>query len=344
MSSKTVRLLVIFSVYLLVNGNNPKSQRTLLPNVLVLEVTGQQAQFTLPCLDSTAEMKGILVKNIVWMVNGADTRIRGNTFLVSLEESFGGGNYTCYSEERALLNHTLVLLQQVGSKRDLNCTAQNYDGGFHCYWKYPKQSRWTVALVKAERVGPSVEDTRCITNASGKSWTSFFSEGTIHCDLDTGGNGITCRETCPQPEEIQLLRVSVCVYSENFILEEYSVDFYVREIVKPDKVKIEKVNATMAEWSYPESWSSPHSYFPLVSQVVVRKNCKKCGNCTDRNNGQMVTNHAPGVFQFAIRKTKILCVRIRDPLYASQWSDWSRHRVGKKLRKNRYPVDRVRGF
>jgi hypothetical protein len=62
-------------------------------------------------------MKGILVENIVWMVNGADTRIRGNTFLVYLEESFGGGNYTCYSEERALLNHTLVLLQQVGSKR-----------------------------------------------------------------------------------------------------------------------------------------------------------------------------------------------------------------------------------
>ena len=87
------------------------------PLVLVLEVTGQQAQFTLPCLDSTAEMKGILVENIVWMVNGADTRIRGNTFLVYLEESFGGGNYTCYSEERALLNHTLVLLQQVGSKR-----------------------------------------------------------------------------------------------------------------------------------------------------------------------------------------------------------------------------------
>ena len=58
--------------------------------------------------------------------------------------------------------------------------------------------------------------------------------------------------------------------------------------VKPDKVKIEKVNATMAEWSYPESWSSPHSYFPLVSQVVVRKNCKKCGNCTGRNNGQVL--------------------------------------------------------
>uniref|UniRef100_A0A8C5F8P8 Interleukin-12 subunit beta n=1 Tax=Gadus morhua TaxID=8049 RepID=A0A8C5F8P8_GADMO len=311
MSSKAVRLLVIFSVYLMVNGNNPKSQRTLLPNgiFLVLEVTGQQAQFTLPCLDSTAEMKGILVENIVWMVNGADTRIRGNTFIVYLEESFGGGNYTCYSEERALLNHTLVLLQQVGSKRaDLNCTAQNYDGGFHCYWKYPKQSLWTVALVKAER--PTA------------------------LDLDTGGNGTTCRETCPQPEETQLLRVSVCVYSENFILEEYSnVGFYVREIVKPDKVKIEKVNATMAEWSYPESWSSPHSYFPLVSQVVVRKNCKKCGNCTGRLNTTVLNDN---VFQFEIKKTKILCVRIRDPLYASQWSDWSRHRSVPMQRSKRW--------
>ena len=89
------------------------------PLVLVLEVNGQQGQFPLPCLDLKAEMttKSVLDQNIFWRKNGVAMATRGNTFLVRLEESFGGGNYTCHSGDGALLNHTLVLLQLEGSKR-----------------------------------------------------------------------------------------------------------------------------------------------------------------------------------------------------------------------------------
>lgn len=53
--------------------------------------------------------------------------------------------------------------------------------------------------------------------------------------------------------------------------------------VKPDKVKIRKVNSSMIEWSYPSSWSSPFSYFPLTFQIAQFKGrYKGCHNpCTD---------------------------------------------------------------
>ncbi|CAL8262682.1 unnamed protein product [Lota lota] len=329
MSSNEVVLLVIFSVPLLVNGISPKRHWTLLPNVLVLDVDGQQGQYSLPCLESKAEMtsRSILDQNIIWKKNGADTPTRGNTFPVQLEESFGGGNYTCNSEDGTLLNNTLVLLRQEKAKTDqgdLKCTAQNYNGSFHCSWKYPKRRVWTVALVKAQR---------------GQSWTCFSGEGNIHCDLDSGGDGITCRETCPQPEESRLLHVTVYVHTEYYLLETYYLAFYLTEIVKPDKVNIQKVNETMVEWRYPGSWSIPHSYYPLISQVAVGKDCRECGNpCTDLTSGKIVENRAPGMFQFEIRKTKYLCVRIRDPFSPPQWSDWSRHRVKRQPGKNKNKV------
>lgn len=53
--------------------------------------------------------------------------------------------------------------------------------------------------------------------------------------------------------------------------------------VKPDKVNISKVNTTVIEWTYPSSWSSPFSYFPLTFQIALFKRpCKRCDNpCTD---------------------------------------------------------------
>lgn len=48
--------------------------------------------------------------------------------------------------------------------------------------------------------------------------------------------------------------------------------FTVVSTVKPDKVKIRQVNATMVAWSYPSSWSGPFSYFPLAFQITELKN------------------------------------------------------------------------
>lgn len=53
--------------------------------------------------------------------------------------------------------------------------------------------------------------------------------------------------------------------------------------VKPDKVSVSQVNSTMIQWSYPPSWSSPSSYFPLRFQVAqLRRGCSGCDDpCAD---------------------------------------------------------------
>ena len=54
------------------------------------------------------------INNISWMKDGVveEETIRGNLYLVRLDESQGGGNYTCHSKDGSLLNHTVVLIQE----------------------------------------------------------------------------------------------------------------------------------------------------------------------------------------------------------------------------------------
>lgn len=64
-------------------------------------------------------------------------------------------------------------------------------------------------------------------------------------------------------------------------------------IVKPDKIRISKVNTTVIEWSYPSSWSSPFSYFPLTFQIAqLKKQCRKCNNpCVDPQATKVRASH-----------------------------------------------------
>lgn len=119
--------------------------------------------------------------------------------------------------------------------------------------------------------------------------------------MDDGDNRVSCRlgQHCPYAEESQPIRITVHVSSKHFLVEDYSRRFFLSDIgetflgenvfflrsfradlcftVKPDKVRIRKVNATMVAWSYPSSWSGPFSYFPLTFQITqLKKRCKRC--------------------------------------------------------------------
>lgn len=47
------------------------------------------------------------------MNNGVMEKQKGNLYAVHLEESLGGGNYTCHSKSGSLLNYTVVLIKEV---------------------------------------------------------------------------------------------------------------------------------------------------------------------------------------------------------------------------------------
>lgn len=148
--SVQMKLFIFICAFLQVSRQNPTSHWTLLPHrmfdlsentslapgsnrssltssnilcvlllVLVAEVDGTLGQQPLSCLESPEEltMTDGTSLDIFWKENGKQTAQRGNTYLVQLEESLGGGNYTCHSKNGSLLNYTVVLIQEDESER-----------------------------------------------------------------------------------------------------------------------------------------------------------------------------------------------------------------------------------
>uniref|UniRef100_A0A668AFJ2 Interleukin 12B n=1 Tax=Myripristis murdjan TaxID=586833 RepID=A0A668AFJ2_9TELE len=306
-----MRILIISIIFALLqqgNGQNPKAHWTLLPNILVLQVNGALGQHPLTCLESAEEVmrrddKG---QEIIWKKNGVEEDQRGNMYLVELEESLGGGNYTCHNKDGSLLNHTVVLIQEDKTKTRkilvksdqedyLICSTQNYNGEFHCSWTWHPGRVGKVAFIR----------------------------GDISCSVD--GSRMSCRDKqhCPYAEEAQHININVYFKTNHFLVENYSKYFYLSEIVKPDKVKISKVNGTTLEWSYPSSWNSPYSYFPLTFQIAqIRRGCKKCSNSCTHSKASMLQ----------IPKVEIVCIRAKDALCNSHWSEW----IKKKKKKKNY--------
>ncbi|XP_071313825.1 interleukin 12Ba precursor isoform X2 [Trachinotus anak] len=288
-------------------------------------------------------------QDIFWKKNEVEVAQRGNSYLVQLEESLGGGNYTCHSKDGSLINHTVVLIQEDDTKRRkilvkddqddyLKCSAQNYSGEFHCSWTWHRSRVGKVAFIKAWRFSDDKE-TRCSLDTSVQHWRCSTGQSNFSCSVDESGHGISCLEEqhCPFAEESQRIYITVYVRTEHFLVESYSKHFFLSEIVRPDKVKIGKVNTSMIEWSYPSSWSSPYSYFPLTFQIAqLRGGCRRCDNpCTDSKAPKTLTDNC----QFEVkRKAKAVCVRAKDALCNSQWSEWSHLglRRNKKNKKNKH--------
>lgn len=70
-------------------------------------------------------------QDIFWMKDGVKETQTGNTYAVELEESLGGGNYTCHSSDGSLLNHTIVLIKEDETQRR-KILVKN-DQGLHSY-------------------------------------------------------------------------------------------------------------------------------------------------------------------------------------------------------------------
>ncbi|XP_070818572.1 interleukin 12Ba precursor [Chaetodon trifascialis] len=337
-------LFIVFCAFLQGSCQSPMSHWTLLPHILVVEVDGTLGQLPLSCLELPEELMGrdIKSRDIFWMKNGVMETQRGNSYLVQLEESLGGGNYTCHREDGSLLNHTVVLIQEDETKRRkilvkadpedyLKCSAQNYNGAFHCSWTWHSMRVGKVAFIKARRASDD-SVTRCSVDASGQHWTCSSRQSNFICSVDDSGHKIQCvdKRHCPYAEESLWIHINLYVRTEHFLVENYSKTFFLSEIVKPDTVRIRKVNTTMIKWSYPSSWSSPFSYFPLTFQIAQLKGpCKSCANpCTDSKAANILTV-SPDICQFQVkRKTKTVCVRAKDALCNSQWSEWSHFRSG----------------
>uniref|UniRef100_A0A3Q2XNU5 Interleukin-12 subunit beta n=1 Tax=Hippocampus comes TaxID=109280 RepID=A0A3Q2XNU5_HIPCM len=331
---------ILMCAFLHVGYQNPLSSWTLQPNVLVVKVNGSPSQQALKCLHSAEGLTNGDDKDILWKKNGREEKQRGNSYLVQLEESLGGGRYSCYSTNGSLLNHTVVLIQEDTTRRKilmktdqeeyLKCSTQNFEGAFRCSWTWHRTPHTLQPCFLCHLSNNNTHFGLKIKKKKKKT-------NLLLCSVDGTGDGISCvdKRHCAFAEEKHRIFLTVYVKTEHFLVESYSKHFYLSEIVKPDKVKIRRVNTSMIEVTYPSSWSSPSSYFPLTFQVSQStRGCKNCDNPCENPTATVMVNSSSHC-RFEVKSEfKTVCVRAKDALYNSQWSDWSHLRLRKK-RKNK---------
>ncbi|XP_066572395.1 interleukin 12Ba precursor [Amia ocellicauda] len=285
------------------------------PNILVLEVNLEASPSSQVQLTCGLSYQG---QDIHWKKENRALGQRGNQITVTIVE-MSGGNFTCHQHSLgAVLNHTLVLVQERQNKKGefpktilkgalqsqrsggenfIKCQAKNYNGDFECSWDLVVEPDDVMLSVSAERVGSSNGSSiSCIVNGEKK------------------GNA-TCLDSsfCPYSEEMD--RINLTVYAiHEYRFESYSRDFYITEIVKPDKPADFKINCSKQYvWAYPPTWNQPHSYFPLTFQVRQAKH--NCDSLEVKTDMQCSTQKKKGM--------NVICVRAKDMFTDSQWSDWS---------------------
>ncbi|MGH0146852.1 UNVERIFIED_CONTAM: hypothetical protein FKN15_068478 [Acipenser sinensis] len=101
---------------------------------------------------------------------------------------------------------------------------------------------------------------------------------TVH---DQDKSRAVCHELtyCPFQEELEKVGFNLhAIGGPRF--ENYSSEFFLADIVKPEKVQIHKKDEgdkkVVVSWEYPQSWDHPHSYFPLTFEVKALKNKHNC--------------------------------------------------------------------
>ncbi|XP_034746931.1 interleukin-12 subunit beta isoform X2 [Etheostoma cragini] len=291
------------------SDSNQENIETLMDNVLVLRVPhslSTSVYVPLSCGEAYQNQP------VVWKKNGEEIEpaLQGNQVKVLVEE-MNGGNYTCHlGPDGEYLNHTVILIQLDPDNRTvileefpgeghIYCSAPNYNGSFHCTWRRSAtRANAAVLLVKAER------------NSEKMS-----------CELDADGSGILCKDAnCPYKEEQH--RVSITVYIHSYSrLEAYTRTFYLREIVRPEKLpNLRITDGKVFSWNYPESWEMPCTYFGLQYQVKV---VQKGFSCHSKKKIMSETIEKM-TYEVNIKPNKyVFCVRAQDKYTNGPYSHWS---------------------
>ncbi|XP_070773973.1 interleukin-12 subunit beta [Enoplosus armatus] len=307
-------LMVLYSVLCCASSDSSQYNiETLMENVLVLRHNGRNIRknVALTCGEAYQDQP------VIWKKNGvSQPALQGNQVNVLVEE-MDGGNYTCHlGQGEEYLNHTVIMIQLDNSTQvileenhpnegHIHCSAPNYKGSFHCSWTRAKyRSNAAVLLVKAER---------------------YLEK--IPCELDADGSGIRCQDAnCPYKEEQHRISLTIYIHSLSR-LEVYTKAFYLREIVKPEKLpNLHASDGKVFSWNYPDSWEKPCTFFGLQFEVKVVKDNHSC------NSEEEIMRDITDETKYEVNvvpKKYVFCVRARDKHTSGPFGHWSQCRVNK---------------
>ncbi|NXY06179.1 IL12B protein, partial [Pteruthius melanotis] len=289
------------------------AQWKLQENVFVIE-----SQWSAEAPGTTVELSCNTSEEAVYWKKDWEWKQEGKTLTAAVKEFPDAGNYTCLSQEsHQVLGSTLLLIAKIDSEGQmmrwilksfnepkwtfLKCEAKNYSGIFTCSWM-------------TENKSPNVKFT--IRGLKGPQGDVSCSSPVAHTEGALATYTAQCHQEnfCPFAEEHQPIDVVLEVIDE-VEYENYTASFFIRDIIKPDPPQCQYVatNGTVT-WTYPSTWSTPNSYFPLTFKVKVKSTKKHKYQVFDSEEQQLQLV-APGPAE--------VWVRARDRCYLSSWSQWS---------------------
>ncbi|NWV08793.1 IL12B protein, partial [Ptilonorhynchus violaceus] len=309
MSHLLCALLSLFSFAALLESAQWKLQE----NVLVIE-----SQWDAEAPGTTVELTCDTPEEAVYWKKDSEWKQEGKTLRATVKEFPDAGNYSCLSQSsHKLLGSNLLLIAKVDSKGHmmrwilksfkepkwtfLKCEAKNYSGIFTCSWMTENKSpnvKFTIRSLNGPQGDVSCGSPAAHTEGALTTYTA-------QCHREN---------FCPFAEEQQPTDLLLEVIDE-VEYENYTGSFFIRDIVKPDPPQCQYVasNGTVS-WTYPRTWSTPNSYFPLTFKVKV-KSPKKHKHQVLATDEQWLQLPAPGPAE--------VWVQARDRYSLSSWSEWS---------------------
>ncbi|KFP72386.1 PREDICTED: interleukin-12 subunit beta [Acanthisitta chloris] len=244
---------------------------------------------------------------------------QGKTLIAEVKEFPDAGNYTCRAENtHEILSYSFLLIAKIDSNGQmirsilksfkepnwtfLKCEAKNYSGIFMCSWMTENESpnvKFTIRSLE----GPQGQ-VSCGSPVAQPD--GAITRYTAQCRRDNH---------CPFAEEHQPIEMFLEVTDE-VEYENYTSSFFIRDIIKPDPPQCQYVASTgTVTWTYPKTWSTPKSYFPLTFKVKVEN--------TKRRKPQVIEVDEESVQLSNTGPRDRISVQARDRYYHSSWSDWS---------------------
>ncbi|NXP65058.1 IL12B protein, partial [Chloropsis cyanopogon] len=247
----------------------------------------------------------------------SDWKHQGKTLSVEVKELPDAGNYSCVSEESGrVLSSSLLLIARIGPNGQmmreilksfkepegtfLKCEAKNYSGIFTCSWMTENNPnvKFTIRSLEGPQGHVSCSSPVAVTEGA---LTTYMAQ----CHQEN---------FCPFAEEHQPIDIFLEVIDE-VEYENYTASFFIRDIIKPDPPQCQYLatNGTVT-WTYPRTWNTPNSYFPLTFKVKFKSTTGHEYQVLDTEE-QSVQLPAPGPAEVQ--------VQARDRCYLSSWSPWS---------------------
>ncbi|XP_032770288.1 interleukin-12 subunit beta isoform X1 [Rattus rattus] len=256
----------------------------------------------------------------------------GKTLTITVKEFLDAGQYTCHRGGETLSHSHLLLhkkengiwsteiLKNFKNKTFLKCEAPNYSGRFTCSWLVHRNTDLKFNIKSSS----SSPESRAVTCGAA----SLSAEKVTLNQRDYEKYSVACQEdvTCPTAEETLPIELVVEAQQQNKY-ENYSTSFFIRDIIKPDppknlQVKPLKNSQVEVSWEYPDSWSTPHSYFSLKFFVRIQRKKEKTKETEEECNqkGAFLVEKTSAEVQC---KGANICVQAQDRYYNSSCSKWT---------------------